>query len=104
VPREVTLLPRHWEWLATQRGGASATLRTLVEHALRANRDADRARRARDSAYRFMHAIAGDEPRFEDASRALFAGDLERLANCMAEWPRDIRTHVLALARAPVAP
>lgn len=74
VAREVTLLPRHWEWLATQRGGASVTLRNLVESALRASAGADRERKARESAYRFMHAMAGDEPGFEEASRALFAG------------------------------
>lgn len=97
VAREVTLLPRHWEWLATQRGGASVTLRNLVESALRASAGADRERKARESAYRFMHAMAGDEPGFEEASRALFAGDARKLAAVIAAWPRDVRSHLMTL-------
>ncbi len=98
VAREVTLLPRHWDWLATQRGGASVTLRGVVEQAMRASAVADRKRLARESAYRFMHAIAGDEAGFEEASRALFAGDMQKLTEVVAKWPRDVRSHLLALA------
>ncbi len=98
VAREVTLLPRHWDWLASQPGGASVALRKLVERTQRASRESDRVREARDAAYRFMHAMAGDEPGFEEASRALFSNDLERLHDCLAKWPRDVRTHALALA------
>lgn len=100
VAREVTLLPRHWQWLATQPGGASVTLRRLVEQARRAGSEADRQRAAREAAYRFMHALAGDYPGFEEATRALFAGDLARLEQQMDKWPRDVRDHALALARA----
>ncbi len=106
VAREVTLLPRHWEWLATQSGGASVALRKLVERAQRASAESDRLRAAAESAYRFMHALAGDEAGFEEASRALFAGDLEQLRIRVARWPRDIRVHLLALAQqaVPAAP
>src|SRR5688572_29815503 len=41
VAREVTLLPRHWDWLASQPGGASVALRKLVEVARRSSGDAD---------------------------------------------------------------
>ncbi|HEY0929184.1 MAG TPA: DUF2239 family protein [Gemmatimonas sp.] len=88
--REVTLLPAHWEWLATQRGGASVTLRRLVDEARRASATADRARASRDAAYRFLHAIAGDLPGFEEVSRALFADDRARMTQLMADWPRDV--------------
>ncbi|WP_306848343.1 DUF2239 family protein [Cupriavidus necator] len=98
VAREVTLLPRHWDWLAAQPGGASVALRKLVERAQRASAESDRRREATESAYRFMHAMAGDEAGFEEASRALFAGDLERLQDEVATWPRDVRTHLLELA------
>ena len=100
VAREVTLLPRHWEWLATQPGGASVALRKLVEHARRANREDDRIRQAREAAYRFMSAIAGNEPGFEEATRALFAGDREGMARAVAKWPADVRDHALSLAAA----
>lgn len=100
VAREVTLLPRHWDWLATQPGGASVALRKLVEHALRANREDDRIRVAREAAYRFMSAIAGNEPGCEEAMRALFAGDHERMAQAVAKWPADVRDHALSLAAA----
>jgi hypothetical protein len=98
VAREVTLLPRHWEWLGTQPGGASVALRKLVEEARRANGDADRARAARDAAYRFMSAMAGNLAGFEEASRALFADDRRRFVGLVAGWPDDIRDHVVKLA------
>ena len=98
VAREVTLLPRHWEWLSAQSGGASVALRKLVEDARRANGDLDRARAARDAAYHFMTVMAGNLRGFEEASRALFAGDRRRLAELIAGWPHDIRDHVVKLA------
>jgi len=98
VAREVTLLPRHWEWLGTQPGGASVALRKLVEEARRANGDADRARAARDAAYRFMSAMAGNLAGFEEASRALFADDRRRFVGLIAGWPDDVRDHVVRLA------
>jgi hypothetical protein len=98
VAREVTLLPRHWEWLTTQPGGASVTLRKLVEAARRANGDKDRSRAARDAAYHFMSAMAGNLPGFEEASRALFADERSRFAVLIAAWPDDIRDHIVRLA------
>jgi uncharacterized protein len=98
VAREVTLLPRHWEWLNTQPGGASVSLRKLVEAARRANGDKDRSRAARDAAYHFMSAMAGNLPNFEEASRALFADERQLLASLIAAWPGDIRDHIVRLA------
>ena len=97
VAREVTLLPRHWEWLATQPGGASVALRKLVEHARRDSRHADQLRVARESAYRFISAMAGDEPGFEDTARALFHGDVDAAVTHMARWPADVRKHAARL-------
>jgi hypothetical protein len=98
VAREVTLLPRHWEWLDTQPGGASVALRKLVELASRDARGADTMRAARDAAYRFMHELMGDAAGFEEASRALFAGDGERFRALVADWPVGVRAHLLELA------
>jgi uncharacterized protein len=98
VAREVTLLPRHWEWLTTQPGGASVSLRKLVEAARRANGDKDRSRAARDAAYHFMSAMAGNLPNFEEASRALFADDRRQFTALIAAWPGDIRDHIVRLA------
>jgi hypothetical protein len=98
VAREVTLLPRHWDWLASQPGGASVALRKLVEHARRASGDKDRVRIAREVAYRFMSAMAGDLRNLEEASRALFAGDAARFYSLVAAWPEDIRDHTVRLA------
>lgn len=98
TPREVTLLPRHWEWLARQPGGASVALRKLVEAARKLEGEADRARTRREAAYRFMSAIGGDLPGFEEAARALFAGDLDQLGERTAAWPADIRDQTLRLA------
>jgi hypothetical protein len=98
VAREVTLLPRHWDWLASQPGGASAALRRLVDEARRADGGETARRTARDAAYRFMSAIAGNLPGFEEASRALFAGDATRFHKHIAAWPADIGTHAAKLA------
>ena len=98
VAREVTLLPRHWEWLNVQPGGASVALRKLVDEARRTSGDRDRQRAARDAAYHFMSAMAGNLPHFEEASRALFADDRRRFVGHIAGWPADIRDHIVKLA------
>ena len=100
VAREVTLLPRHWEWLNHQRGGASVALRKLVDDARHANEDTDRQRAAQEAAYRFMSAMAGDREGFEEAARALFAGETARFATLIAKWPKDIRDHTQKLTAA----
>ena len=99
VAREVTLLPRHWDWLATQPGGASAAVRRLVDAARQSSVEKDRVRTAKDSAYRFISAMAGNEQGFEEATRALFAGDETRFVAMSDSWPRDVREHARALAR-----
>lgn len=98
VAREVTLLPRHWEWLASQPGGASVTLRKLVEEARRTHADKDRTRAAQERAYRFIAATAGDLVNFEEASRALFANDQPRFTDLVAPWPDDVRAYAIQLA------
>jgi hypothetical protein len=104
VPREVTLLPRHWEWLATQPGGASVTLRRLVEEARRATSDKDKIRNAHERAYHFMLAIAGNLPDFEEATRALFANDRLRFGELIGTWPGDVGDHATRLAFGDVLP
>jgi hypothetical protein len=100
VAREVTLLPRHWEWLAQQPGGASVALRRLVDEARRANKDKDRVRQAREAAYRFIAAMGENKPHYEEVARALFAGDAGRFEAWTASWPVDIRDHARRLAAA----
>jgi hypothetical protein len=104
VAREVTLLPRHWEWLAQQSGGASVALRRLVDEARRANKDKDRVRHAQEVAYRFIAAMAENKPHFEEVARALFAGDAERFETWTASWPVDVRDHARRLAAAAFEP
>jgi uncharacterized protein len=98
VAREITLLPRHWDWLARQPGGASVAIRRLVEEARRTGEDKDRLRQAREAAYRFMSVMAGNKPHYEDAIRALFAGDPARFEELIAGWPIDVRDHASRLA------
>jgi len=98
VAREVTLLPRHWTWLAGQPGGASVALRKLVEQARRDNEARDEQRLRQEAAYRFMSSMAGNLASFEDATRALYADDRERFAQCIATWPQDVRAYAMGLA------
>ena len=98
VAREVTLLPRHWDWLAEQAGGASVALRKLVDEARRTHGEKDRRRKAQECAYHFMSAMAGDMPGFEEATRALFANDQPGFRELVATWPKDVRDHAIALA------
>jgi hypothetical protein len=100
VSREIGLLPRHWEWLALQPGGASVTLRKLVEEARKQNKGKDIIRQSQNAAYRFMSAMAGDLPHFEEASRAFFAKKKSLFETLAAAWPRDIREHVMKIGAA----
>jgi uncharacterized protein len=103
VAREVTLLPRHWEWLSAQPGGASVALRKLVEEARRGAGGRDRARRSQEVAYRFMTALAGDLPGYEEATRALFAGQGERFHALTEAWPPDVGAYARRLAAGALA-
>lgn len=98
VAREVTLLPRHWYWLNSQPGGASATLRKLVEAARRNGSAKDRARLAGEAADRFMRTVAGDLAGYEEASRALWRGDRDAFNRHTRGWPKDVREHARRLA------
>jgi hypothetical protein len=89
VAREITLLPRHWDWLAAQPGGASVALRKLVEDASRSPQSRQRARR--DAAYRLATALVGNAPGYEEAMRALYAGQQEDFAAHIEAWPKDVR-------------
>lgn len=98
IAREVTLLPRHWDWLKSQPGGASVALRKLVEQAKRASVMADRLRQAQNAAFNFMSAMGGNLENFEEATRALFAADRVRFEALIAPWPADIADHLRLLS------
>lgn len=100
VAREVTLLPRHWEWLGSQPGGASVTLRRLIDESRKASEGRVSVRTSRENAYRFMSEMAGDFAGFEEASRALFAGDKPKFEGLVAPWPQDVRLQLAKLAAA----
>lgn len=97
--REVTLLPRHWEWLEQQPSGISGSLRRLVEQAMAVHPGKERARRIREALSRILTALAGDRPGFEEATRALFAGDTAAFEALVQRWPKDLREHAVREAR-----
>jgi hypothetical protein len=99
MSREVSLLPRHWEWLAAQSGGASAALRSLVDEARRKESSGPSPKQAQERAYRFLSVAAGDRPGYEEALRALYRKDPKRFQAEMKAWPADVREHALKLAR-----
>ncbi|SEJ38880.1 hypothetical protein SAMN04488058_10762 [Deinococcus reticulitermitis] len=102
--REVTLLPRHWAWLEAQRGGASATLRRLIDEERKRNPGAEAVTQAQQATDRFLLALAGDLPDYEEGARALYARDRERFLALSAAWPGDVRAHALHLAAPAFTP
>lgn len=100
VSREISLLPRHWEWLEKQPNGASAAMRRLVDEAR--NAPGERDQRAREAAGRFMTAMAGNYPNYEEATRALYAGNIEGMESLIQEWPEDVRYYTKRLARGEI--
>lgn len=104
VAREVTLRPKDWEWLSEQPGGASVAIRKLVESARLANSGKDNVRNAQEAANRFMSAVACNQPGFEEATRALFAGDRQKFEENLCKWPADLRRYSTKLARESFAP
>ncbi len=100
VSREVSLLPRHWEWLEQQPNGISAALRRVVDQARKSEPAKERAKRMRAALSRFLTSMAGDLPRYEDASRALFAGEQQQLEALVERWPKGVREHVVERSRA----
>ncbi|GAB6930623.1 DUF2239 family protein [Paenibacillus sp. JCM 10914] len=98
VSGEVTLLPRHWDWLKSQPGGASVTLRKLVDEARRSGKNESKVRAAQEASYHFMTAMAGDFPQHEEALRALYAGNQDRFYQLIDDWAPDIRDHIKTLA------
>ena len=94
ISREVSLLPRHWEWLEQQPSGASAALRRLVDEARKREPVAQRARLAMEAAGRFMSAMAGNFPGYEEACRALYATNRTNFENLIQDWPSDIRAYL----------
>lgn len=99
VAKEVTLLPRHWDWLSRQPGGASVTLRRLVEDARRAGGAREQARQAGEALDRAMRTLAGDLPGYEDASRAFWRGEKPAFERLTKPWPADVRNYVRRLAK-----
>ncbi len=97
--REVSLLPRHWEWLEQQPTGISGALRRLVEQAMKHQPGKERARRIREALSRFLSSTAGDRPNYEEATRALFSGDAAELEELVKRWPKDIRDFAVQKAR-----
>jgi len=98
VAREISLLPRHWEWLATQTGGASATLRRLIEEARKNSASKDQPKQAQERTYQFMFSIAGNFTGYEEALRALYAKDSKKFSDLTRDWPKDIREHLKMLS------
>lgn len=98
ISREVSLLPRHWEWLSTQPGGASVTLRRLIDETRKQSSSREIIKQAQERAYKFMTTMAGNLMNYEEALRALFSKDKKLFEDHVSDWPKDIKKHTLKLA------
>jgi hypothetical protein len=99
VSREVSLLPRHWEWLERQPQKASGTLRRLVEAARKQDRGETLSRETIEAADRFMWSVAGNLAGFEEVGRALYARNWTVFDELVSSWPRDIKEHLSMMVR-----
>lgn len=99
ISREVSLLPRHWEWLANQTEGSSAMLRNLVEGAMKKSSGVSEVKAAQERTYKFMNVMAGDRPNYEEALRALYRKDAKSFGELIADWPEDVVFHLGKLAK-----
>ena len=106
VCREVSLLPKHWEWLESQPVRASGTLRRLVDAAVKNESSASRSRQRLEAAGRIMWSLAGNLEGFEEASRALYARRWADFSARIASWPEDLRRHLewMVAPASPVTP
>lgn len=98
VSREVSLLPRHWAWLEEQPNGASAALRRLIDQERKREPARQQARLATEAVGRFMSAMAGNLPGYEEACRALYGTNRERFEDQIRDWPQDIRAYIQSRA------
>ena len=104
VSREISLLPRHWEWLEAQQQGISAGLRRLVDEASKRNPREQRAKKGREALSKFMTTMAGNLANYEEANQALFASQNARFEELIAGWPEDIRAHLLRVLEESLTP
>lgn len=98
ISREISLLPRHWEWLATQAGGASATIRLLVEDARKKSSDISSVKQMQERVYQIMFVLAGDFQGYEEALRALYKRDSNAFFRNVKSWPKDIQKYLSEVA------
>lgn len=96
--RDIALFERHWAWLSGQPRGINATLRLLVEDASRDPYGKYRAQQLKEECYFLMRDMVGDRPFFEEASRALFSGDLQVLKELAATWPAEVADKIITQA------
>jgi hypothetical protein len=70
-----------------------------VDEARRQSGTRDRLVAAQESVDRFLRIACGDRPHYEEALRAFYAGRDHDLAERVADWPPDIRSHLDTLVR-----
>ncbi len=99
ISREISLLPRHWEWLAGQPSGASATLRRLIEDAKKKSQGSHNIKQLQERSYKVMSVLAGDLGGYEEALRALYKRDEKKFYQQMKDWPQDVKDHLNELSK-----
>lgn len=99
VSREVSLLPRHWEWLAAQPGGVSVTLRLLIEEAKKKSESSVTIKQLQERTYQVMFTLAGDLEGYEEAVRALYKKDRKNFLEHQSSWPSDVKKYILKVAQ-----
>lgn len=94
ISREISLLPRHWEWLATQSSGASSSIRNLIEDAIKKSTSKVSLKQQQEKVYRVMTTLAGDLDGYEEAIRSLYKRDRESFIKFTKGWSKDLRSYL----------
>ncbi|MCH7331632.1 DUF2239 family protein [Acinetobacter modestus] len=94
ISREITLQQKHWDWLDQQSSSASAVIRKLIDKELNDPNSESNRMLAKQATDRFMSAMLGNMPNYEEATRALYQGDREVFLDLIRDYPKDIKEYL----------
>lgn len=94
ISREITLQQKHWDWLDLQNSSASAVIRKLIDQELNNAQSESNIMMTKQTTDRFMSAMLGNMPNYEEATRALYQGNKEGFLELIQDYPNDLKEYL----------